>query len=57
MKGNGKKYWLYTVWMLYGPAEPVILCFRDPLNSGYFKITEREEKVVVKKEMEKSKHF
>jgi superfamily II DNA or RNA helicase len=49
MKEKGKKCWLYTVWMLYGPIEPVILCFRDPLNSSYFKITEKEEEVDVKK--------
>jgi len=49
MKENGEKCWLYTVWMLYGPAEPVILCFRDPMNNENFRIVEQEEEVVVKK--------
>jgi len=49
MKEKGEKCWLYTVWMLYGPAEPAILCFRDPLNNKYFKMIEREEEIVIRK--------
>jgi len=49
MREKGEKCWLYAVWMLYGPADPVILCFRDPLNSGYFRVIEKEEEVLVRK--------
>jgi superfamily II DNA or RNA helicase len=45
----GQKYWLYTVWMLYGPGEPLILCFRDPLNNPNFRVIEREEEMIVRK--------
>jgi superfamily II DNA or RNA helicase len=45
----GQKYWLYTVWMLYGPGEPLILCFRDPLNNPSFKAIEEEEEIIVRK--------
>jgi len=45
----GQKYWLYTVWMLYGPGEPLILCFRDPLNNPSFRAIEGEEEIIVRK--------
>jgi superfamily II DNA or RNA helicase len=45
----GQKYWLYTVWMLYGLGEPLILCFRDPLNNPNFRVIEREEEMIVRK--------
>jgi len=45
----GQKYWLYTVWMLYGSGEPLILCFRDPLKNPNFRVIEREEEMIVRK--------
>jgi hypothetical protein len=35
--------------MLYGPGEPLILCFRDPLNNPNFRVIEREEEMIVRK--------
>jgi len=45
----GQKYWLYTVWMLYGPGDSLILCFRDPLNNPSFRAIEEEEEIIVRK--------
>jgi len=45
----GQKYWLYTVWMLYGPGDSLILCFRDPLNNPSFRAIEGEEEIIVRK--------
>jgi superfamily II DNA or RNA helicase len=45
----GQKYWLYTVWMLYGPGDSLILCFRNPLNNPSFRAIEGEEEIIVRK--------
>jgi superfamily II DNA or RNA helicase len=45
----GQKYWLYTVWMLYGPGDSLILCFRNPLNNPSFRAIEEEEEIIVRK--------
>jgi hypothetical protein len=35
--------------MLYGPGEPLILCFRDPLKNPSFRAIEGEEEIIVRK--------